>query len=276
MLVLLQAIFSDDSDDEEENTTSNQVEDTQKKIEVANTTLNRLIAGDFLESLGKELGLVVPPETPMSEIKGGARVPQKETVNVDKGGGDSPPAEKKRSASQNLVGSSTNGERTENKLDILHKAQEVRRSDVFLNTDTRVDGGKTADRGSIGDGRKESRFANVPGEERDLNTHRTPNRSRSSSSSEDERSRKSSSRHRQRSCRSSTSDSDTSSDSDDYRDRHRSRSRRKERGSSQEKSSSRRRSKHHKNRRKYSPSRSHRSSGKDHESHKRKKSKYED
>ncbi|KAK4403525.1 G patch domain-containing protein TGH [Sesamum angolense] len=92
------AIFSDDSDDEEENTTSDQVEDTQKKIEVANTTLNRLIAGDFLESLGKELGLMVPPETPMPEIKAGGRGPQKEAVNVDKGNGDSPPSEKKRVA----------------------------------------------------------------------------------------------------------------------------------------------------------------------------------
>lgn len=34
------------------------------KIEVANTTLSRLVAGDFLESLGKELGLEVPPDQP--------------------------------------------------------------------------------------------------------------------------------------------------------------------------------------------------------------------
>lgn len=47
-----------------ENPSSNQVEDPQNKIEVANTTLNRLIAGDFLESLGKELGLEVPPDVP--------------------------------------------------------------------------------------------------------------------------------------------------------------------------------------------------------------------
>lgn len=121
ILAFLQAIFSDDSDDEEENATSNEVEDTQKKIEVANTTLNRLMAGDFLESLGKELGLVVPPETPSSEIKAGARVPQKETVNVDKGNGNPQPSENKRSDAENLVGSSTNGERTENKPGNLHK-----------------------------------------------------------------------------------------------------------------------------------------------------------
>ncbi|XP_042501445.1 G patch domain-containing protein TGH isoform X2 [Macadamia integrifolia] len=60
---LYKAIFSDDSDDEGETSSLNQVEDPGKKNEaVANTTLNRLIAGDFLESLGKELGLVVPPD----------------------------------------------------------------------------------------------------------------------------------------------------------------------------------------------------------------------
>ncbi|KAL2230345.1 G patch domain-containing protein TGH [Sesamum indicum] len=267
---LYKAIFSDDSDDEEENTTSDQVEDTQKKIEVANTTLNRLIAGDFLESLGKELGLMVPPETPISEIKAGGRGPQKEAVNVDKGNGDPLPSEKKRSDSQYIVGSSTNGERTEMKPDNLHKS-----TDVFLSAVTRIDGGQTADRVSVGDSSK-GRFPNAPGEERDLNTHRTLNRSQSSSSSEDERSRKRASRHRHKHRRSSTPDSDASSDSDDYRDRHHSKSRRKEKGSSREKSSSRRHSKHHKHRRKDSPSRSHRSSGTDHENRRRKKSKYED
>ncbi|KAK6146343.1 hypothetical protein DH2020_020212 [Rehmannia glutinosa] len=100
---LYKAIFSDDSDDEE-NTTSDQVEDTQKKIEAANTTLNRLIAGDFLESLGKELGLMVPPEMPLPENKG----VQKEKVNVDKGNSDSLSTEI-MSATRNVVGSSTNG-----------------------------------------------------------------------------------------------------------------------------------------------------------------------
>lgn len=63
---LYKAIFSDDSDEEEENS---QEVDPQKKIEVANTTLNRLIAGDFLESLGKELGIEVPPDLPLPESK---------------------------------------------------------------------------------------------------------------------------------------------------------------------------------------------------------------
>ncbi|XP_071692743.1 G patch domain-containing protein TGH [Rutidosis leptorrhynchoides] len=61
---LYKAIFSDDSDDEEESSNINQQEDPTKKIEAANTTLSRLVAGDFLESLGKELGLEVPPDQP--------------------------------------------------------------------------------------------------------------------------------------------------------------------------------------------------------------------
>ena len=60
----MQAIFSDDSDDEGDNAGINNVVDPEKKIEGVNTTLNRLVAGDFLESLGKELGLEVPPDRP--------------------------------------------------------------------------------------------------------------------------------------------------------------------------------------------------------------------
>ncbi|KAI3470210.1 hypothetical protein Pfo_026873 [Paulownia fortunei] len=273
---LYKAIFSDDSDDEGENATSIQVEDTEKKIEVANTTLNRLMAGDFLESLGKELGLLVPPEMSLPDNKAGARVAQKETVTVDKGSGDSLLAEKKMPATQNVVGSSTNGETTENEPDYLQNTHEGRRTDVFLNMDMRIDGSKIAERGSVGDGSKENRFAKVPGEERYLKTHRTRNHSWSSSSSEDESSRKHSRSHRHQSRRSSSSDSDTPNDSDDYRDRHHSRSRRKDKGTSLEKSSSRRRSKHRKHRKKDSPSRSLRSSGKEHENRKRKKSKYEE
>ncbi|KAL0377055.1 UNVERIFIED_CONTAM: G patch domain-containing protein TGH [Sesamum calycinum] len=247
-----------------------EVENVERPVDlykVHSLSLRRL-----LRIIGKRARFDGSPETPVSEIKAGGRGPQKEAVNVDKGNGDSPPSEKKRSDSQYVVGSSTNGERTEKKPDNLHKS-----SEVFLNTVTHIDGGQTADRDSVRDSSKESRFPYAPGEERDLNTHRTLNRSQSSSSSEDERSRKRSSRHRHKHRRSSTPDSDASSDSDDYRDRHHSKSRRKEKGSSQEKSSSRRHSKqHHKHRRKDSPSRSHRSSGKDHENRKRKKSKYED
>ncbi|KAJ4877480.1 G patch domain-containing protein TGH [Raphanus sativus] len=61
---LYKAIFSDDSedDDEEQPTNGKRQEGQEKKNEAAAaTTLNRLIAGDFLESLGKELGFEVPP-----------------------------------------------------------------------------------------------------------------------------------------------------------------------------------------------------------------------
>ncbi|KAL8170573.1 hypothetical protein V2J09_022377 [Rumex salicifolius] len=55
------AIFSDDSDGEEETSNFNEADETQNKIEAATATFSRLAAGDFLESLGKELGLEVPP-----------------------------------------------------------------------------------------------------------------------------------------------------------------------------------------------------------------------
>lgn len=56
---LYKAIFSDDSDEEETPVISDKGE-TTKKAGGANTALNRLVAGDFLESLGKELGLEIP------------------------------------------------------------------------------------------------------------------------------------------------------------------------------------------------------------------------
>ncbi|XP_066370151.1 G patch domain-containing protein TGH homolog [Miscanthus floridulus] len=61
---LYKAIFSDDSDDDVDEILSNQPVDPVKTSEGANMALNRLVAEDFLESLGKELGLEVPPERP--------------------------------------------------------------------------------------------------------------------------------------------------------------------------------------------------------------------
>ncbi|KAJ1392320.1 SWAP/Surp [Sesbania bispinosa] len=78
---LYKAIFSDDSDDEREDSNTKRVENQEKKAEVANTALSRLIAGDFLESLGKELGLEVPPDTPYTTQKSRNTAPQKESVN---------------------------------------------------------------------------------------------------------------------------------------------------------------------------------------------------
>ncbi|XP_024524173.1 G patch domain-containing protein TGH homolog isoform X1 [Selaginella moellendorffii] len=55
---LYKAIFSDD---EEEEAPSQPV----KNVDAANAALTRLVADDFLESLGKELGLAVPPPMPV-------------------------------------------------------------------------------------------------------------------------------------------------------------------------------------------------------------------
>lgn len=85
LFFLVQAIFSDDSDDEGENSSPKQVEDPEKKIGAASTTLNRLIAGDFLESLGKELGLDVPPDLPDLENKTRVSASHQDTVNSKKG-----------------------------------------------------------------------------------------------------------------------------------------------------------------------------------------------
>ncbi|KAM6593710.1 hypothetical protein CsatA_001413 [Cannabis sativa] len=82
---LYKAIFSDDSDEEEDTTPIlNKVEHPEKKVEAANTALSRLMAGDFLESLGKELGLEVPPDPLYSTDKAGASISQK----VDENSGD--------------------------------------------------------------------------------------------------------------------------------------------------------------------------------------------
>ncbi|URE29360.1 hypothetical protein MUK42_17224 [Musa troglodytarum] len=67
---LYKAIFSDDSDDDGDNSSSTKVADPVKKSEGANMTLNRLVAGDFLESLGKELGLEVPADVSSKPFKG--------------------------------------------------------------------------------------------------------------------------------------------------------------------------------------------------------------
>lgn len=56
---LYKAIFSSDSDEDEGPAIDDKVE-TTKKAEGANTALNRLVAEDFLDSLGKELGLEIP------------------------------------------------------------------------------------------------------------------------------------------------------------------------------------------------------------------------
>ncbi|KAM7279485.1 hypothetical protein ACFE04_006619 [Oxalis oulophora] len=94
---LYKAIFSDDSDDEPEVPILNKNEDPEKKIEVANATLNRLIAGDFLESLGKELGMELPPELPYSSNKAPTQNANTTFPSPDKKGSSSPDPEPSKS-----------------------------------------------------------------------------------------------------------------------------------------------------------------------------------
>ncbi|KAJ7978816.1 G patch domain-containing protein TGH [Quillaja saponaria] len=79
---LYKAIFSDDSDEEQEDSNLRRAEYQEKKFEADNTALNPLIAGDFLESLGKEPGLEVPPEFPCPVQKTRNPAPQKENVDA--------------------------------------------------------------------------------------------------------------------------------------------------------------------------------------------------
>ncbi|KAL3701939.1 hypothetical protein R1sor_019961 [Riccia sorocarpa] len=75
---LYKAIFSDEEDEDEDieggKETSVELHEhggkevTAKQSEAAQAALNRLAAGDFLESLGKELGLTVPVEKPRVEL----------------------------------------------------------------------------------------------------------------------------------------------------------------------------------------------------------------
>ncbi|XP_039054391.1 G patch domain-containing protein TGH isoform X2 [Hibiscus syriacus] len=226
---LYKAIFSDDSDDDVEDSNTKKVEDPEKKTEVATTTLNRLIAGDFLESLGKELGFEVPPDTPYSTNK--VDVPRIETPNSDSGN-------PKLSSGTSLNpgnGTAQDIESPENESVPGWSVGYGSKHTVGLseNMSAKVNKDKFAE---------EDKKVKSP-------SSRKRNWS-SSSSSEDERSRKHSKRHRYRS---SDSYSDPSSDD---REHYRSRSKGKERRSSKGKSSSsRKHSKHHKHRSRDSPSR---------------------
>lgn len=236
---LYKAIFSDDSDDEEDTSIPNEVGNPEKKVDAANTTLNRLIAGDFLESLGKELGLEVPPELPSSTNKSRTSAPPKETANANSRIYNTYPVED--------IPSST--------LDVPHSRESAqdgtseKREPVNGNLMGARSNSKPAET-YLG-----NQFDNInsekgPLEERKFKTPSRRHRSLSrSSSSEDERSRK----RRQHRHRHSDSDSDSSSD---HRDRYRSRSKGRKKGSSREKSSSsKKHSKHHKRRCRESPSR---------------------
>ncbi|KAK2663553.1 hypothetical protein Ddye_002127 [Dipteronia dyeriana] len=229
---LYKAIFSDDSDDEAETFDHKKVEEPEKKIEVAHTALNHLLAGDFLESLGKELGLEVPPELPYLTSKAKTPALQKEITNaVAKAPISGTPLDR---AVLQQRGTTQEGESLK-KMFIPGNPQssggKFRETYLSENRPGKADRGKT----------KEDARSKSP------SSH---NRNRSSSrSSEDKRSRKRPRRHRYRS---SDSYSDLSSDD---RDRYHSKSKGRKKGSSREKSSNSRR-KHHKHKHRDSPSRS--------------------
>ncbi|KAL9239429.1 hypothetical protein vseg_013752 [Gypsophila vaccaria] len=91
---LYKAIFSDESDDEGEGPTTKQVEDPEKKTEAASAALSRIVAGDFLESLGKELGMEVPPDLPPTYNRNGP--PASQDALKNKSSGQEPNDERNR------------------------------------------------------------------------------------------------------------------------------------------------------------------------------------
>ncbi|XP_057951463.1 G patch domain-containing protein TGH [Malania oleifera] len=260
---LYKAIFSDDSDDEEEKSSPDEVGDPQRKVEAANATLNRLIAGDFLQSLGKELGLEVPPDVPYSVNKAKAPAPKKESINANGGDTTILPTDSKDSSTQSLVSGTPMIQGLSlgqpHHAEIVHADGSPNRSGGKMEFDSYKNKSNKPKQGNMG---LEVRRAKK-------HTHHHKNRTKSSSS-EDERSRKHSSRHRRKS---SSSESDLSGD---YQDQYHSKGRKKEsfRGSS----SSRRHSKHHhKRERRDSPNRSsHHGTGKERTETGREKRKWRD
>lgn len=233
----MQAIFSDDSDDDIEDSNTNKAGDPEKKTEVATSTLNRLIAGDFLESLGKELGMEVPPDMPYS--RNTANTHQIETSSAD--------AENAKilSVEDNAVNGTS-----------LNPGQENTKDGDYPNIESTPDSSvRYSSKFTDGLSENISGKVNVEKFVQEDKKVKSPSRHRrnwsSSSLSEDESSRKHSKRHRYRS---SDSYSDSSSD---HRDRYHSRSKgRRKKSTRQKSSSSRKHSKHHKHRNRDSPTRS--------------------
>ncbi|KAK4362347.1 hypothetical protein RND71_017588 [Anisodus tanguticus] len=263
---LYKAIFSDDSDDEAETSNQNAAGDPQKKVEAVNTTLNRLIAGDFLESLGKELGLEVPTDMPCPENKT-SNPAKKDTVPVDLRAKNINQSGNGTLSTSDAVGADTSDPVLavgNNNQNISQEGRSTREGTININS--RINGGGGT--GTVEKNRFETEAQTHIHAEAKVDQHRN----KYSSSSEDEIDRK-----RRRHHKSSSPPGDASSDSsEDYKDR-RSRSRKKR--SSQENSSSKRRSKHHKHRRRdsRSPSRhSRHGSEKERREAKREKCKYKD
>ncbi|XP_020226167.1 G patch domain-containing protein TGH [Cajanus cajan] len=267
---LYKAIFSDDSDDEGEDPSIKRVVNQEKKAEVANTALSRLIAGDFLESLGKELGIEVPPDVPYPMQKSRNVASQKEIVNED--------------AKTDILKSENNGVMSLNhdlpydqhiaheggpsKGDTIHGNMQTKGTGIMGNKPGKFNGDNIEDEGKIKSPLIRSQDYDSSSEEersrkgtnrekseeyKKVKTSGTRRRDYSSSSSlEEERSRKRSRHHRRK-----RHDAGSDSSSDDDRDRYSSRSKGRRTGSSREKSrGSEKHSKHHKHRKHESPSRS--------------------
>ncbi|KAK7330222.1 hypothetical protein VNO77_24410 [Canavalia gladiata] len=282
---LYKAIFSDDSDDEGEDSNIGRVENQEKKAEIANTALSRLIAGDFLESLGKELGIEVPPDMPYPTQKSKNDAPENDIVNENartdilKGESNSV-----MSLNHDLpYDQHIAHDRGPSKGDTIHG--NMLESSNVKNKGTAISGTKLAKSNgeNIEDDRK-IKSPSIHGQDYSSNSEEERSRKRSnrgkyeayrksktpstyrqdyssSSSLEEERSRKHSRPHRHK-----RHDAGSDSLSDDERDRHSSRSKGRSKGSSREKSGeSRKHSKRHKHRKHESPNRSSRySTEKDH------------
>lgn len=261
----MQAIFSDDSDDEGDTSTLNKVEDPEKKVEAANTTLNRLMAGDFLESLGKELGLEVPPDLAYAT----SNASQNEIVNSNSENAKIPLSENKDSSSTFAAVESPINQGDPHTLEKAEVG--VCNKNEFIHGNSAKGSSKRTETVSLGTKYDKVSSEKVFDNKRKAKTSLSQNQSLSSSSlSEDERSRKRSRQHRHRN---RSSDSGDSSSDDQGRHYSRSKGRRKA-SSSREKSSSRRkRSKHHKHRSRDSRSRSQHSTEKGNAEGKREKHK---
>lgn len=226
---LYKAIFSDDSDGEETRPGSNLAEDPQKKAEAASSTLNRLIAGDFLESLGKELGLELPPEAAFSKRKAETTTPQ-DSFNGNRGNINTPPVENKDSSTPSSVFASSSvrkGRLPQSKLLYPDVAEQCVVQTEPVSYEYRS-GNDKADQMN----QKTEKVTTLSG------CHKRPSRSLSS---EDERSINQSKWRRNRSISSSDSDSSL-----DFRERYSSKSKGRKKESSRERSrSSRKHSKKH-------------------------------
>ncbi|CAJ1944308.1 unnamed protein product [Sphenostylis stenocarpa] len=239
---LYKAIFSDDSEDEGGDSGIGRVDNQEKKAEVANTALSRLIAGDFLESLGKELGIGVPPDMPYATQKSKNIALQKELVNED--------------TRTDILKSQNNDEMSLNHD--LPYDQQIAREDVPSKGDTihgnmRESSNVNSKGNSTMNYRPDKSHEENIKDARKVKTPVTHRRDYNSSSSLEEEKNRKCSRHHRHKRRNEGSDSS----GDDERDRqHSSRSKGRRKGSSREKSRSEKHSKHHKHRKHESPNRS--------------------